>query len=313
MPELPEVEVVRRGLERWMAGRAVAAVEALHPRAIRRHVAGPQDFAARLLGRTFGVARRRGKYLWVPLLSAPRAAAVQPGGTQDPDEFADDALLGHLGMSGQLLIQPAGAPDETHLRVRVTFADDGPELRFVDQRTFGGLSLDVLKDGVPGTIAHIARDPLDPLFDEARFIAVLRAKNTGVKRALLDQSLISGVGNIYADEALWRARLHFDRPGLSLTLPEAKRLLAAAREVMGEALAVGGTSFDSLYVNVNGESGYFSRSLNAYGQAGQPCGRCATPITRVAFMNRSSYFCPRCQKASAAGASTARRNPAARS
>jgi formamidopyrimidine-DNA glycosylase len=281
MPELPEVEVVRRGLERWTAGRTVAAVEALHPRAIRRHLAGPDDFASRLVGRTLGIAQRRGKYLWIPL-------------------GEDEAVLGHLGMSGQLLIQPAGAPDETHLRVRVSFTDDGPELRFVDQRTFGGLSLDTLKDGVPATIAHIARDPLDPQFRDAEFLAALRAKNTGVKRALLDQSLISGVGNIYADEALWRARLHFERPGTSLSLPEAKRLLAAAREVMGEALAVGGTSFDALYVNVNGESGYFSRSLNAYGQAGQPCGRCATLITRVAFMNRSSYFCPRCQRASAA-------------
>jgi len=299
MPELPEVEVVRRGLERWTAGRTIAAVETLHPRAIRRHVAGPDDFASRLVGRTFGVACRRGKYLWIPLGD-------------------DEAVLGHLGMSGQLLIQPAGAPDETHLRVRIRFVDDGPELRFVDQRTFGGLSLDTLKDGVPTTIAHIARDPLDPEFQDAKFIAALRAKNTGVKRALLDQSLISGVGNIYADEALWRARLHFERPGTSLTLPEAKRLLAAAREVMAEALEVGGTSFDSLYVNVNGESGYFSRALNAYGRAGRPCGRCATPITRVAFMNRSSYFCPRCQKDSAQTAtgqkaSISRKNPVARS
>jgi formamidopyrimidine-DNA glycosylase len=277
MPELPEVEVVRRGLERWTAGRTVAAVEVLHPRAIRRHVPGAADFGARLTGRTLGVAQRRGKYLWVPL-----------------DDGA--ALLGHLGMSGQLLLQPPGGPDETHLRVRVAFADDGPELRFVDQRTFGGLSLDALRDGVPLTIAHIARDPLDPLFQDASFLAALRAKSTGVKRALLDQSLISGVGNIYADEALWRARLHFERPGSSLRPAEAKRLLAAAREVMGEALAVGGTSFDSLYVNVNGESGYFSRALMAYGQAGRPCGRCATPIARVAFMNRSSYYCPRCQR-----------------
>ncbi len=283
MPELPEVEVVRRGLERWAAGRTVAAVEALHPRAIRRHPGGAGDFSARLAGRTLGVAQRRGKYLWVPL---------------DPDlESGDEALVGHLGMSGQLLIQPVGTADETHLRVRVTFTDGGPELRFVDQRTFGGLSLDLLKDGVPLTIAHIARDPLDPEFADAAFIAALRAKSTGIKRALLDQSLISGVGNIYADEALWRAKLHFERPGTSLTLPEAKRLLAAAREVMGEALAVGGTSFDSLYVNVNGESGYFARDLNAYGRAGLPCSRCGTPINRVAFMNRSSYYCPRCQKA----------------
>ncbi len=286
MPELPEVEVVRRGLERWTAGRTIASAEALHPRAVRRHVAGAADFADRLRGRVTGVAQRRGKYLWIPLDGAPAAAG----------EPAAEALLGHLGMSGQLLVQPREAPDETHLRVRITFTDGGPELRFVDQRTFGGLSLDTMVDGLPVTIAHIARDPLDPLFVDEAFLAALRAKNTGIKRALLDQSLISGVGNIYADEALWRARLHFERPAATLRRPDAERLLAAVREVMGEALDVGGTSFDSLYVNVNGESGYFSRSLNAYGQAGQPCPRCQTPIKRVAFMNRSSYFCPKCQR-----------------
>jgi formamidopyrimidine-DNA glycosylase len=283
MPELPEVEVVRRGLERWTAGRTVAEVETLHPRAVRRHPGGAGDFCARLAGRTFGNAQRRGKYLWVPL---------------DDRE----ALVGHLGMSGQLLLRPAAAPDEPHLRIRVRFADEGPELRFVDQRTFGLLALDALEGGVPAAIAHIARDPLDPRFSAAAFVSSLRAKNTGVKRALLDQSLISGVGNIYADESLWRARLHFERPGSSLRPAEATRLLAAVRAVMREALAVGGTSFDSLYVNVNGESGYFSRSLNAYGQAGRPCGRCRTPIVRVAFMNRSSYLCPRCQRPAASAA-----------
>jgi len=312
MPELPEVEVVRRGLERWTAGRTVAAAEALHPRAVRRHAAGAADFAARLVGRTFGVACRRGKYLWIPLTDAqasgPAPVPVSvPGAALTLDASADEALLGHLGMSGQLLIQPVGTPDETHLRIRVVFADDGPELRFVDQRTFGGLALDALKDGVPATIAHIARDPMDPQFDDRAFLAALRAKNTGVKRALLDQSLISGVGNIYADEALWRARLHFDRPGNTLRPGEAARLLAAVREVLGEALAVGGTSFDSLYVDVNGESGYFSRSLNAYGQAGRPCGRCQTPITRVAFMNRSSYYCPHCQRPARSAAAAGNR------
>jgi formamidopyrimidine-DNA glycosylase len=308
MPELPEAEVVRRGLERWTTGRVVAAVEPLHPRAVRRHGAGPEDFAARLVGRTFAAARRRGKYLWIPLLSPDQ----KPTDARLADELSAEAVLGHLGMSGQLLIQPVGTPDETHLRVRVRFTDDGPELRFVDQRTFGGLLLDSLKDGVPLTISHIARDPLDPLFEDAVFIAALRAKNTGVKRALLDQSLISGVGNIYADEALWRAHLHFERPTGSLSPAEATRLLAAVREVMTEALAVGGTSFDSLYVNVNGESGYFSRALNAYGQAGRPCGRCGTAITRVAFMNRSSYYCPRCQRAPKKIASLTK-NTAARS
>jgi formamidopyrimidine-DNA glycosylase len=277
VPELPEVEVVRRGLDRWVAGRRITDVEVLHPRAIRRHAAGAADFASRLAGQEVLAAARRGKYLWLPL-----------GG--------GGALLGHLGMSGQLLVQPEDVADEIHLRVRMRFADDGPQLRFVDQRTFGGLSLEAMKDGVPLPIAHIARDPMDPAFDDEVFLRALRAKQTGVKRALLDQSLISGVGNIYADESLWRAELHYDRPTSGLSRPKAVALLAAVREVLGEALAQGGTSFDSLYVNVNGESGYFARSLNAYGRADEPCGRCGTPIRRTAFMNRSSYYCPRCQR-----------------
>ncbi|MEU8463104.1 bifunctional DNA-formamidopyrimidine glycosylase/DNA-(apurinic or apyrimidinic site) lyase [Streptomyces sp. NPDC059982] len=283
MPELPEVEVVRRGLERWVAGRTVAAVEVLHPRAVRRHPAGGADFAARLAGRTIGVPMRRGKYLWLPL------------------DGRDLSVLGHLGMSGQLLVQPAGAPDEKHLRIRIRFADSaGTELRFVDQRTFGGLSLHETvpgsAEGLPDVIAHIARDPMDPLFDEGAYHLALRAKRTTVKRALLDQSLISGVGNIYADEALWRAKLHYERPTGTLTRPRSTELLTHVREVMGAALAVGGTSFDSLYVNVNGESGYFDRSLDAYGREGEPCRRCGTPMRRRAWMNRSSYFCPRCQR-----------------
>jgi formamidopyrimidine-DNA glycosylase len=278
MPELPEVEVVRRGLADWVSGRTVAEVQVLHPRAVRRQDTGPADFAARLTGVTLGPARRRGKYLWLPFA----------GG--------DWALLGHLGMSGQLLVQDPTAPDETHLRIRLRFTDGGRELRFVDQRTFGHLAVEELAAGLPLSLAHIARDPLDPDFDDAAFLAALRAKRTTVKRALLDQSLISGVGNIYADEALWRSRLHYDRPTATLTRPLAATLLANARDVMNAALAVGGTSFDSLYVNVNGESGYFSRSLDAYGREGEPCGRCGTPIRRAAWMNRSSYFCPRCQR-----------------
>ncbi|MFE3789848.1 bifunctional DNA-formamidopyrimidine glycosylase/DNA-(apurinic or apyrimidinic site) lyase [Streptomyces goshikiensis] len=280
MPELPEVEVVRRGLERWVAGRTIEDVEVLHPRAVRRHPAGGVDFAARLRGETVGVPQRRGKYLWLPLAGR------------------DLSVLGHLGMSGQLLVQPADAPDEKHLRIRVRFDDDaGTELRFVDQRTFGGLSLhDNTPDGLPDVIAHIARDPLDPLFDEAAYHLALRAKRSTVKRALLDQSLISGVGNIYADEALWRARLHYERPTATLTRPLSAELLGHVRDVMNAALAVGGTSFDSLYVNVNGESGYFDRSLDAYGREDEPCRRCGTPMRRRPWMNRSSYFCPRCQR-----------------
>ncbi|MEV0124560.1 bifunctional DNA-formamidopyrimidine glycosylase/DNA-(apurinic or apyrimidinic site) lyase [Streptomyces sp. NPDC050703] len=280
MPELPEVEVVRRGLERWVSGRVVGDVQVMHPRAVRRHVAGGEDFGSRLTGHRVGLAQRRGKYLWLPLADSAQS------------------VLAHLGMSGQLLVQPHDAPDEKHLRIRVRFADDqGTELRFVDQRTFGGLSLhDNTPDGLPDVIAHIARDPLDPAFDDDAFHLALRRRRTTIKRALLDQSLISGVGNIYADEALWRARLHYERPTATLTRPRTAELLGHVRDVMNAALAVGGTSFDSLYVNVNGESGYFERSLDAYGREEMPCRRCGTAIRRRPWMNRSSYFCPRCQR-----------------
>jgi formamidopyrimidine-DNA glycosylase len=280
VPELPEVEVVRDGLARWVAGRTVDAVEVHHPRAVRRHVPGAADFGARIAGRTICSAERRGKYLWLPLDSG-------------------EAVTAHLGMSGQLLVEAADAPDEKHLRVRLTFTDGGRELRFVDQRTFGGLAVDELVevDGtvVPATVAHIARDPLDPAFGDAAFVAGLRARRTGLKRALLDQTLVSGIGNIYADEALWRAMLHYARPTETLTRPAALQLLGHVRDVMTEALAQGGTSFDSLYIDVNGQSGYFDRSLNAYGRADEPCARCGSPIRRDAFMNRSSFTCPRCQ------------------
>jgi formamidopyrimidine-DNA glycosylase len=276
VPELPEVETVRQGLAKWVAGRTIAGVEVRHPRAIRRHLPGDAHFAAMLEGRTIVDIARRGKYLWFPLDSG-------------------DAIIGHLGMSGQLLMQPADAEDEKHLRIRFTFTDGGPQLRFVDQRTFGGLSLSEDGAELPAEIAHIARDPMDPLFDDEVFVPRLRAKRTEIKRALLDQSLISGVGNIYADEALWRAQLHGARPTDQLTRPAVRRLLGHVRDVLGEAIVAGGTSFDELYVNVNGESGYFDRALNAYGRVGEPCRRCGTPIRREQFMNRSSFSCPRCQ------------------
>ncbi|MDP9865554.1 MULTISPECIES: bifunctional DNA-formamidopyrimidine glycosylase/DNA-(apurinic or apyrimidinic site) lyase [Streptosporangium] len=281
MPELPEVEVVRRGLERWVSGRVVAHAEVLHPRAIRRHIPGAEEFSARLKGRVIGPAERRGKYLWLPL----------DGGSE--------AILAHLGMSGQLLVVEPGAALEKHLRVRIGFTDGGPDLRFVDQRTFGHVLVTALAQAggrpVPEPITHIAADPFEEHFDEELFGRRLRARQTEIKRALLDQSLISGVGNIYADEALWRARLHGARPTGALTRPKIAELLGAAREVMAAALSEGGTSFDSLYVNVNGESGYFDRSLAVYGRRDEPCRRCGTPIIRESFMNRSSYSCPRCQ------------------
>jgi formamidopyrimidine-DNA glycosylase len=289
VPELPEVETVRAGLQRWVAGRTVAAVEVRHPRAVRRHIGGGADLAARLRGLTVEAAARRGKYLWLPLAG--------------PDGSRGECLIGHLGMSGQLLIRPADALDEKHLHVRLTFTDGGPELRFVDQRTFGGVLLDRLvpaedrpEEYIPAQISHIGRDPVDPHFDELLFATRLRRRDTELKRALLDQTLVSGIGNIYADESLWRAMMHGGRRTSTLTRPAVDRLLTEVRAVLGDALAAGGTSFDALYVNVNGESGYFDRSLAVYGQEGRPCPRCGTPIRRTAFMNRSSFFCPRCQR-----------------
>lgn len=280
MPELPEVEVVRSGLERHVLGATITRVDVLHPRPVRRDAGGPAGFAAALTGRRIEAARRRGKYLWLPLDNG-------------------DALLGHLGMSGQILVQPPEAPDERHLRVRFSLdgADEGREMRFVDQRMFGGLSVSAGGADLPPEIAHIARDPLDPEFDDDLFVRKVRKRTSGVKRQLLDQNLISGVGNIYADEALWRAKIHGERPGDRLTAAQVRELLGHARDVMVAALGQGGTSFDALYVNVNGESGYFDRSLHAYGREGEPCERCGTPMRRVAFMNRSSYFCPVCQPA----------------
>jgi formamidopyrimidine-DNA glycosylase len=275
VPELPEVEVVRRGLEQYVVGKTIEAVRVLHPRPLRRHLAGPADFTAALAGQRIEAVRRRGKYLWLALDSG-------------------DAVLAHLGMSGQLLVEPRMAPPERHLRV-VLELGDGVDLRFVDQRMFGNLLIS--RDGarLPPEIAHIARDPLDPAFDDVSFLLAVHRRRTGVKRAILDQTLISGVGNIYADEALWAAKLHYARPTETLRRGEVQRLLAELRAVMTRALDEGGTSFDALYVNVNGESGYFERSLAVYGQLGRPCPRCGTPIRRDAFMNRSSYTCPHCQ------------------
>src|SRR5579863_8359111 len=274
------VETVRTGIEQHVVGRTVATAQVLNARAVRRDPAGPDGFAAAMAGRTFLRAERRGKYLWFAL---------------DDSE----ALLAHLGMSGQLLVGEGDRPLSPHVRARFTFTDGGPDLRFTDQRTFGHVMLcGFSTGGVPAPIAHIAPDPLEAAFDPKHFAARLALKKTQVKRALLDHSLISGIGNIYADEALWRARLHWARPTDTLTRAEVSRLLEAVREVLTEALRAGGTSFDALYVNVNGESGYFDRSLNAYGREGEPCARCAAPIRRDAFMNRSSYSCPRCQKPS---------------
>ena len=292
MPELPEVETVRAGLARHVLGRTVTAVHVRGDRTVRRHEGGAPDVVGRLTGRTLTAAVRRGKFCWL-LLDEP-----------------DDALLVHLGMSGQLRVRVAGHDEAmaTHLRARLDLSD-GTALDFVDQRTFGYLAVPQLvptPDGGPGgygadlaalpaPVAHIARDLLDPAVDRHVLAGALRRRRTEVKRALLDQTLVSGIGNIYADEALWRARLHGGRRSDALRGGEAARVLDGAADVLAAALAAGGTSFDALYVGVEGGSGWFERELAVYGREGLPCPRCGAPIRREAFANRSSYSCPRCQ------------------
>ena len=347
MPELPEVETVRAGLADHSLGRPVQAVRVVDARSLRRHLPGPAHFEAALTGRTLRGAYRRGKYLWLTLSEAD--------GT-----LTDEALVVHLGMSGQLLVrdEPGGdvgiesgndsearaAFDEQprHLRVALELGpvgatrgaastsreSTGQRLLFVDQRIFGGMFLSPLVPDVPAAVAtnkvapgevaerflvserflvpeavkHIARDPLDEFFDPAAVRRKFLRTSSGIKKVLLDQSVISGVGNIYADEALWRARLHYAKPARALSAAQTRELLEAVTQVLRESLAAGGTSFDALYVNVLGESGYFERSLNAYGRAGEPCHRCAEAgrtslMVREPFQNRSSYRCPHCQRA----------------
>jgi formamidopyrimidine-DNA glycosylase len=282
MPELPEVEVVRRGLAAHVVGRTFRSVLVTHPRAVRRHLRGPADLTAQLTGRTVAGVHRRGKFLWLVF-----------------DDDRDDALVAHLGMSGQMLIRRHDAPPDKHGHIVADLGES--QLRFVDQRTFGGWLVESLVDVdaamLPESVAHIARDPLDPVFDVKDTVTRIRAKSSGIKRVLLDQAAaLSGIGNIYADEALWRAKVHPEIPAAALSRAAAGKLVDNVRQVFEDALAAGGTSFDSLYVNVNGNSGYFSRSLNAYGRENEPCGRCGAAIVRVKFMNRSSYYCPRCQR-----------------
>lgn len=347
MPELPEVETVREGIAEHSVGRPVRAVRVVDARSLRRHLPGPAHFEATLTGRALRGAYRRGKYLWLTL--------SEPDGT-----LAEEALVVHLGMSGQLLVrdEPSDKPSEEsggepgtetetraafdaeprHLRVALELgpvgatcsaSSAGQRLLFVDQRIFGGMFLSPLVPDVPAAVAmnevapgevasdesavperflvpqavkHIARDPLDEFFDPAAVRRKFLRTSSGIKKVLLDQSVISGVGNIYADEALWRARLHYAKPARTLSVAQTRDLLEAVTQVLRESLAAGGTSFDALYVNVLGESGYFERSLNAYGRAGEPCHRCAEAgrtslIVREPFQNRSSYRCPHCQRA----------------
>jgi len=292
---------VRAGLDPAVTGATVLGVTVLDERALTRYPGSGAQFEASLTGRALRGAARRGKFIWIPLAPAP--VGVAPG----------EALVAHLGMSGQLLLRAPGAAPERHERVRldIQHPDHGEiAVVFADQRTFGSLTLDLLvptPDAAPGgwgtvdptvprQVAHIARDPLDPAFRDRTFRDALARKDSAVKRVLLDQSTISGVGNIYADEALWRARIHPETPARALSTRAVNRLLGDVRVVLERALAEGGTSFDAQYVNVNGQAGYFAHSLNAYGRTGEPCARCGRPIVRVSFMNRSSHYCPHCQK-----------------
>ncbi|HEU4808104.1 MAG TPA: bifunctional DNA-formamidopyrimidine glycosylase/DNA-(apurinic or apyrimidinic site) lyase [Homoserinimonas sp.] len=293
MPELPEVEVVRAGLEPAVTGAIVTAVTVLDERSLRRHPGPAEDFVERLTGATLLTPARRGKYMWLPIAA------------QHPLRERGSALVVHLGMSGQVLLREPAAEDRlTRIRIDLEHQAHGHlRLNFVDQRIFGSMAIDDLlattdapTQSIPSQVFHIARDPVDPLFDERAFFRRLTARKTGVKRAMLDQTLISGIGNIYADEALWAARIHYDQPTNTLSRARATRLLAEIRLVLAKALDEGGTSFDTQYLNVNGESGYFAHSLQAYGQHGKPCPRCGRPIIRESFMNRGSHFCPFCQR-----------------
>ncbi|MGV3114530.1 bifunctional DNA-formamidopyrimidine glycosylase/DNA-(apurinic or apyrimidinic site) lyase [Corynebacterium freneyi] len=276
MPELPEVETIRLGLDPHVRGRRITGARVLRDRAVRRQPGGEGEFADRLVGRTITGTGRRGKFLWLSL----------------DDE---STLLIHLGMSGQLIIPGPDTPPSPHVRAVVEL--DGRTLQFRDQRTFGWVwACDADADGVPVPAAHIARDLMDPHVDPVALAHVIRRRTSGIKRVLLNQEVVSGIGNIYADEMLWAARVHGETPADEVSVRTLAKLLRAGREVMGRAIEVGGTSFDALYVNVNGESGYFARDLEAYGREGEPCGRCGAPIVRATFMNRSSFFCPRCQR-----------------
>jgi formamidopyrimidine-DNA glycosylase len=276
VPELPEVETVRRGVDKAFRGGRITTVDVYNPRTVRRHAPGIDDFCRHVQGLTITGSGRRGKFMWLEL---------------------DDgrALVCHLGMSGQFLIITHEREAHKHLRVRLRFAD-GRELWFVDQRTFGFLELAEMDGPVPATLAHIAPDVFEEEFDTDACVEKLLRRRIEVKKALLDQGWISGVGNIYADESLWRARLRGRRTGDSISKRKAKELIGHVKDVLAEALEVGGTSFDRLYIDANGEAGYFARELAVYGRAGQPCKRCGTPIKREVIGDRSAHYCPKCQK-----------------
>jgi formamidopyrimidine-DNA glycosylase len=275
MPELPEVETVRRGLAHFLIGYRFTTAQGLHPRVLKPASLQPLDA---VIGAKIKSINRRGKFLWFEL-------------------DHDQALVGHLGMSGQFLVARKDRPAPGHVRAHFDLSKGlrRHQLLFSDQRTFGWLSVEELTDGIPHSAQHIALDPFDPAFDRNAVIAAMKSRKAAIKSVILNQEIMSGVGNIYADESLWRAKIHPEIPASDLSTKKITTLVDAAIEVMAEAIEVGGTSFDAMYINVNGESGFFETSLAAYGQEGEPCPRCGRQIRRIAFGNRSSHFCPKCQ------------------
>jgi formamidopyrimidine-DNA glycosylase len=277
MPELPEVETVRSGLEKYVVGRSISTVETFHPRTVKPGSIAPLKA---VIGAKVKAVKRRGKFLWI-------------------DFDRDFALVAHLGMSGQLLVQPSAAPNQIHMRARFSLSNrlgrGRDEIRFIDQRTFGWLAIEQLINGIPKCVSHIAFDPFESEFDIKQVVTKIKSKKCAIKPAILNQEVLSGIGNIYADEALWRARIHPEIICEDLSVIEIKKVITSAVSVMKAAIKAGGTSFDQQYKNVNGESGYFSRSLKVYGREGERCSRCGSAIHRIAFANRSSHFCPRCQ------------------
>lgn len=275
MPELPEVETVRRGLSHLLRGYRINEVQELHERVRKNSSLSP---ISAIEGARIMDVRRRGKFLWFEL-------------------DRPEALVAHLGMSGQFLFQQSDRPTPRHVRAlfKISKGLRSKELVFNDQRTFGWLSVEELVDGIPTSALHIAKDPFDSSFDKTMTIKKYAKRNMKIKTALLSQEIMSGVGNIYADEALWRAKVHPEVLTSGMSLKKIEVVIDSAIEVMREAILQGGTSFDGLYIDVNGESGFFEQALAAYGQTDRPCARCGTPIKRIIVGQRSSHFCPRCQ------------------
>lgn len=287
MPELPEVETLRRDLEKEVIGKRIKAVEVTGDRAVRRHKA-KDEFISRLEGRKITGVQRKGKYLVVAL-----EATAAPTG-----EKVSDVLVVHLGMSGQLLrAKSAREPLAKHNHVVITFSQGG-QLRFVDPRTFGELfvtAADEVEKVVP-ELAHLGFDPIDDVMSWNRFSDLLHAKRTKLKPLLMDQQFLAGIGNIYADEILWGAGLRYDRPSDSLSSQEVRRLYRSIVETLQEAIKHRGSSLaDEQYRDLFGELGDFQNQHKVYDREGKPCRRCRSPIARVKLSGRSTFLCEQCQ------------------